>query len=153
MSNSVPETSLSADIVSYVRYQLRGRRGLIAAGVGLGIPALWFGWPWLVAVGVAPLLIAFAPCAIMCAIGACTMRAGSNANTGQASCCDPSQPSDEVLPSKGAKTLTSETAALTAVAASHRFSETSPHNERAAEDESAGPSGEVLNHDDEEKVR
>ena len=29
--------------------------------------ALWIGWPWLVAIGIAPLLIAMSPCLLMCA--------------------------------------------------------------------------------------
>lgn len=79
MSTSVPETStardpsLGRDILAYLRYQLRGRRGIILAVVALGVPALWIGWPWLVVAGIAPLLIAFAPCAIMCALGLCMM--------------------------------------------------------------------------------
>jgi hypothetical protein len=153
MSNSVPETSLSADIVSYVRHQLRGRRGLIVAAVALAVAALWFGWPLLVAAGLAPLLLAFAPCAVMCAVGACAMRGGSNANTGQASCCEQSQPSDEALPAPGAKSTTTEAAALNTAAVSHRFSENSPGQERTVQVQSAGLSDEILNQDDEEKIR
>lgn len=70
---ATPDTSLTRDIGRYVRYQLRGWRGMIAAAVVLAAPALWFGWPWLVAAGLAPLLIAMAPCAVMCAVGACSM--------------------------------------------------------------------------------
>jgi hypothetical protein len=79
MSTSVPETStardpsLGRDILAYLRYQLRGRRGIILAAVAIGVPALWIGWPWLVVAGIAPLLISFAPCAIMCALGLCMM--------------------------------------------------------------------------------
>ena len=69
------QTSLSQDIGSYLRYQLRGWRGLIAAAILLGAPALWLGWPWLVAAGLAPLLIAVAPCAIMCGLGLCANMA------------------------------------------------------------------------------
>ena len=31
-------------------------------------------WGWLVAAGIAPILIALAPCAIMCALGLCAMK-------------------------------------------------------------------------------
>ena len=72
-TSSAPDTSLAQDIGHYLRYQLRGRRGLIVASIGLALPALWFGWPWLVMAGIAPLIIAFAPCAIMCAFGVCMM--------------------------------------------------------------------------------
>jgi hypothetical protein len=86
MSNSVPETSFGADILRYLRYQLRGRRGLVATGFGIGAAALWFGWPLLAAAGLAPILIALAPCAIMCVVGVCTMKACS---TGSAPKADP----------------------------------------------------------------
>ena len=56
---------------------------LALAAVGLG---LFFGWGWLVAVGVAPLLISAAPCVLMCALGLCMMRkgGGSCAKSGSA---------------------------------------------------------------------
>lgn len=76
MSMSVRETTLSQDIGSYLRYQLRGWRGVIAAAVVLSVPAFWYGWPWLVAAGLAPLVLAMAPCAVMCAAGMCMNRAG-----------------------------------------------------------------------------
>ncbi|ASQ14957.1 hypothetical protein [Sinorhizobium meliloti] len=99
MSTSLSQNSLSRDIGSYIRYQLRGRRGLIAAAVAVGIPSLWIGWPWLVVAGIAPILIALAPCAIMCALGYCAMRgttsrneaSGSSLDGGEAGCCSRSQ--------------------------------------------------------------
>ena len=90
MSTSVPQTtttrdpSLGRDILAYLRYQLRGRRGIILAAVALGAPALWIGWPWLVVAGVAPLLISFAPCAIMCALGLCMMGKACKSEAGAA---------------------------------------------------------------------
>jgi hypothetical protein len=80
---SSPETagvarpSLAQDWLNAVRYWLGGRRGLIvlAATVGLGTVAL--SWGWLVAVGIAPLLLTFAPCAAMCALGLCASRMGA----------------------------------------------------------------------------
>ena len=41
----------------------------LAAGAALN-------WRWLTAIGVAPLLIALAPCAAMCALGVCMSRMG-----------------------------------------------------------------------------
>lgn len=73
------ETSLLQDYVNLVRYYLRGRRGLIIlAAMALGAGA-FFNWGWLVAIGAAPLLLALAPCAAMCALGLC-MRGGPNAS-------------------------------------------------------------------------
>ncbi len=74
MSMSDRETILMQDIGSTLRYRLRGWRGLVAAAVILAVPALWFGWPWLVAAGLAPLILAMAPCAVMCAAGLCMNR-------------------------------------------------------------------------------
>ena len=82
MSMSVRETTLTQDIGSALRYQFRGWRGLIAAAVTLSVPALWFGWPWLVAAGVAPLILAMAPCAVMCAAGLCMHRATKKPGVG-----------------------------------------------------------------------
>ena len=50
-----------------------GTRGLIVlliAAVGAGVV---LDWKWLVAVGVAPILLSVLPCAAMCAIGVCSM--------------------------------------------------------------------------------
>jgi hypothetical protein len=146
MSNSVPETSLSADIFRYIRYQLRGRRGLIAAAVTLGIPALWLSWPWLVVAGIAPILIAIAPCAIMCALGLCGRHfvsganqpeAGSNVTRSQTSCCSQA-PSVEETPttSPAKKQLThapTEAVEIAAVPKSER-NPANDDNEFQAED-------------------
>ena len=40
-----------------------------------------FGWPWLVAAGVAPFVLAVAPCVAMCAAGACLKGMGSSCST------------------------------------------------------------------------
>lgn len=56
---------------------LSGRRAGWIALAAIGIAAgLAFNWSWLVAVGVAPLLLMALPCAAMCALGVCMRRAG-----------------------------------------------------------------------------
>lgn len=53
---------------------LRGRHALILLGVlALGLGAA-FNWSWLVAAGVAPLLLSALPCVAMCALGLCMSR-------------------------------------------------------------------------------
>ena len=53
---------------------LRGRRGLILLGaLVLGLGAA-FNWKWLVAAGIAPLLLSVLPCLVMCALGLCMGR-------------------------------------------------------------------------------
>ena len=72
-SNALPRLGLA----DRVRPWLSGRRGLILAAVAVAGGGGWFGWPWLVAAGIAPILLSLAPCAAMCAVGLCTMKACS----------------------------------------------------------------------------
>jgi hypothetical protein len=44
---------------------------LAVAIVGAGLA---LNWSWLVAAGIAPILLALAPCAAMCALGLCMSR-------------------------------------------------------------------------------
>ena len=52
----------------------RGWRGPAIGAGAVAIAGLWLGWPWLVAAGVAPIILTFAPCAVMCALGMCMSR-------------------------------------------------------------------------------
>lgn len=76
------ETTLTQDLIYAIRYYLSRRRVLIVlVAVLLGIGAA-LNWSWLVAMGIAPLLIAVAPCAVMCALGLCVHRnMGSSCST------------------------------------------------------------------------
>jgi len=69
--------SLAQDWLAALRYWLGGRRGLIVLAAVVGLAAVALSWGWLVAVGIAPLLLAFAPCAAMCALGLCASRMGA----------------------------------------------------------------------------
>ena len=51
--------------------------GVAATGAGLAL-----GWDWLSAVGIAPLIVATAPCLIMCAFGMCMMGMGRGNQAG-----------------------------------------------------------------------
>jgi hypothetical protein len=42
-----------------------------ASVIALAAAGLWLGWPVLVVAGIAPLLLAVLPCAVMCALGLC----------------------------------------------------------------------------------
>ena len=52
------------------------RRGLILAAMSLSGAGIALNWGWLTAVGAAPLVLALAPCAVMCGLGLC-MKGGS----------------------------------------------------------------------------
>ena len=52
------------------------RAGLLGLGTAGALAATGVGWSWLVAAGLAPIFLAVAPCAAMCALGLC-MHLGS----------------------------------------------------------------------------
>lgn len=68
--------SLSQDVLSLLRYWLRDRRVLIAIALAVLVGGAALNWGWFVAIGVAPILLAVAPCGIMCALGLCAMGRG-----------------------------------------------------------------------------
>ncbi|MCO6416166.1 hypothetical protein JYK14_08295 [Siccirubricoccus sp. KC 17139] len=64
---------------------LRGRRALAVLGLAVVAAGLAWQWTWLTAIGVAPILVALAPCAAMCALGLCmTGRSGGSCHAGEA---------------------------------------------------------------------
>lgn len=82
------ELSLTQTVLGLFGHFLGGRRGIIVlalAAAGLG---LYLGWGWLAAVGIAPVLLAVAPCAAMCALGLCMNKGGGK------SCSTDSKPAD-----------------------------------------------------------
>lgn len=56
--------------------RLSSRNILIGAAVLGGGAALFFGWNWIVAAGLAAVLIGVLPCLVMCALGLCMHRMG-----------------------------------------------------------------------------
>jgi len=68
-----------------VRYYLGGRIGLIAiAAAAFGLGA-YYNWAWLVAAGIAPILLSALPCAAMCALGLCMRGHPESPTNGSAS--------------------------------------------------------------------
>lgn len=87
------ERPLSRDILDYCRARIVGRRGLLilaAAGVFAGIA---LNWSWLVAAGIAPILIAVLPCLAMCGIGMCMNKLTGGSCEQQSSAGDSHRPS------------------------------------------------------------
>ena len=61
-----------------------GRKGLITLTVIAAVGGMYFNWAWLVAAGIAPLLLTILPCVAMCALGLChRMLTGANSGEGQ----------------------------------------------------------------------
>lgn len=49
------------------------RKHLMLLGGAVVVGGMAFNWSWLTAIGVAPILLALAPCGIICAFGFCAM--------------------------------------------------------------------------------
>ena len=54
---------------------LSPRNLLVGVALAGGTGALVAGWDWLVAAGLASIILAVAPCLVMCALGLCMSRA------------------------------------------------------------------------------
>ena len=76
---SAANTSLTRDLLNATRYFLGNRWVLLVLGSLVLTIGAALNWSWLVAVGIAPLLLSFAPCALMCAVGMCSMKKSSGA--------------------------------------------------------------------------
>ena len=68
------EPSLGRAVLNAARYYLGTRRVLLIVGAAVLLAGIGLNWGWLVAAGIAPILISLAPCAIMCGLGLCGMK-------------------------------------------------------------------------------
>jgi len=68
--------SLAQGVVNALWPHIGGRRGLIILAIGLAVGGMTMNWGWLVAIGVAPILLALLPCAVMCGLGLCMNKSG-----------------------------------------------------------------------------
>ena len=66
--------SLGRSWFDFARYHLANRWVLLVLGGLVVVIGVALNWGWLVAAGIAPVLVAAAPCAIMCALGLCGMK-------------------------------------------------------------------------------
>lgn len=85
-TGSLPK-STTRNATDAMRIVLGGRRGLLALGATVLVFGLIFKWNWLVAAGIAPLLLSALPCIAMCALGLCMRKMSgspSDAQTGAA---------------------------------------------------------------------
>lgn len=76
------EPTLGQDLRYFLGYWLRDRRVLIAIALVALVAGAALNWSWFVALGIAPIVLAMAPCGVMCAIGLCKMGKGK----GEAAC-------------------------------------------------------------------
>jgi hypothetical protein len=80
-------------LYDFVRPWFSGRRGLIIGGIAIVATGLALGWNWLSAIGAAPIILSLAPCAAMCALGACAMMRG-NSSCAKSGSLDPVKPAE-----------------------------------------------------------
>ncbi len=101
---SASEPTLGQDIVSLLRHGLYavrarlGTRGLLILAAVVVAAGLAINWSWVVAIGLAPILLAVLPCAAMCALGLCMMPkrdASSRDGGGDSSVSGPTKRSDD----------------------------------------------------------
>jgi hypothetical protein len=81
----------SNGIVRVARQYLTGRRGLLLLAAIALFAGAALNWSWLVAAGIAPLLITALPCVAMCALGLCANRMMGKSCSAEAT---PDKPSD-----------------------------------------------------------
>lgn len=78
MSHPLPEHAadrpLGRDLDLLARHLPGRRRTWLILATALLSAGAYFNWQWLVAAGIAPLLLAVAPCLAMCVVGMCMQR-------------------------------------------------------------------------------
>jgi len=90
-SSDTGDTSLTREVLYAARYYLGNRWVLIGLGGLAVILGLSFGgWGWLVAAGLAPLILGTLPCLVMCGLGFCMMcRSGKKETAASTGAVDP----------------------------------------------------------------
>lgn len=66
-----------------------GRRGWLLLALGLLATGATLNWSWLAAIGLAPIILSLAPCALMCAAGFCLSGGSKSCATESASAARP----------------------------------------------------------------
>ena len=67
------EPSLGRGVLNAARYYLGNRRGFLIVGAVVLLAGIGLNWGWLVAAGIAPILLSTLPCLVMCGLGLCMM--------------------------------------------------------------------------------
>ena len=88
------ETAPARKSIRPLRSWLTSPRGMIVLAIVLVGGGLALGWSWLVAAGIAPLILSLAPCLAMCAVGACMMGKGAHASGAKPGAAEKTEPQD-----------------------------------------------------------
>jgi hypothetical protein len=80
-STTTADSPLWRDGLRIARYYLSNRWVLVALGGVALVTGIALNWGWLVAAGVAPILLSTLPCLVMCALGFCMACRSGNQQT------------------------------------------------------------------------
>lgn len=84
LQNIEPSTLSTKHLVARVITSAIRKPIFLVASAALIIGAgLYLNWPAIVTLGLAPLILTFAPCALMCAFGLCAMSGNKNKTDGK----------------------------------------------------------------------
>jgi hypothetical protein len=75
---------LPGDSALTIRRYLRNRPFLLAVAIIALVAGAAINWGWLVALGIAPLLLSVLPCVVMCGLGFCCMKMMASSSEKQA---------------------------------------------------------------------
>lgn len=96
---STTKPSLSQDWLYALRYWLRGPKGIAVLVASALVVGAVLNWNWLVAAGIAPLLLTVLPCAVMCGLGLCMNKMiGGSCSTSSTATEHPDMPMTNVAP-------------------------------------------------------
>jgi hypothetical protein len=84
-STKAADASPARDLLYAGRYYLGGWRGVLVLAIIAALIGVGFSWSWLMAAGIAPILLSTLPCLVMCGLGLC-MLFRRKANDGIAGC-------------------------------------------------------------------
>lgn len=84
LQNAEPGTLNTTNLVARVIISaMRRPIFLVVTGALIIGTGLYLNWPAVAALGLAPLILTFAPCALMCALGLCAMSGSKNKSDGK----------------------------------------------------------------------
>lgn len=77
-SAKAADASLARDLLHAARFYLGGRRGILVVATIAVLAGIGLSWNWLVAAGIAPILLTALPCLVMCGLGLCMNKMAGN---------------------------------------------------------------------------
>ena len=115
------DTTLTRDLLYAARFYFGRPRTWIVVAIITVAMGLVFNWSWLVAAGLAPILLSTLPCLVMCAIGVCTMcrsakEQSASAPDSNSALASPPMAADRLTPATNAVGSVPAIAQSTAVA-------------------------------------